>query len=92
MTAAIAIALIFAAGIAAFWTVGIWRWFLAAFAVFLGAWELISIKIEDLSLSQSFWEFHKANPVHGWLLWGFLVAVCAIWLGHMIWPKIRRKR
>lgn len=89
--AAIAIVLIFAIGIALFWTVGIWRWFLGAFAVFLGAWELISIHVTGKSLSQSFWAYHAQHEAMGWLIIAVCGLVCCIWLLHMAWKQIRRK-
>lgn len=92
MTVAIAIVMIFAIGIAAFWKVGIWRWFLAAFALFIGAWELISIHVTGKSLSQDFWVYIEQYPLKGWLLIAFLGLVCCIWLLHLAWKQIRRKK
>lgn len=91
MTAAIVIALIFLVAFIAFRGVGIWSWFLLAMGVAIGVGELVSIRLTDLSLSQSFWAYIEQYPLKGWLLIAFLGLVCCLWLLHMAWKQIRRK-
>lgn len=90
--AAIVIALIFAIGIWLFWDIGWWKWFLLSFALLIGGWELASVLTIDLSLSQAFWEYHKAHGAGGWWRLAYLGAVLVVWLGHMGWKRYRRNK
>ena len=75
----------------AFRSIGLWRWVWLSIAGLVGGWELYSLAMTRLSISQAYWQWAETSV--WWWFPALLVALGGIGLAwHLVWKRIRRRR